>query len=309
MNMRVTTLREHRPPAFGSGCPDPELLACFIDGRTTSAERAAVESHLARCEDCYFAFSETIQVQRASDEVIQGATITRRTRRLRPRIFSALAAAAALVLAVQSFRPGLAPNDRYEARLTSALGRLDEAMGEHRPVQSRLSAGAAYRPVEPPRRAGTAGDEAPLAVREAIVALEREAMAGGSSVEARRAMGLMYLMTGRSRRAVEILAPMAERSQDARVLSDTAAAWLARRDPGDALRARDVAERAVVADPGNAEAWFNLGLAAKAVGRPWRAVEAWTQYLTIDATSGWADEARGQIEWLMRGRRPEVRSR
>lgn len=48
----------HTPDAC---CLDAELLAAYIDGRVTAAERREVEAHLARCGSCQFVFAETFQ--------------------------------------------------------------------------------------------------------------------------------------------------------------------------------------------------------------------------------------------------------
>jgi hypothetical protein len=44
-------------------CPDAELLASYIDGRTTSAERIEVETHLMRCRDCLVVVLETCRLE------------------------------------------------------------------------------------------------------------------------------------------------------------------------------------------------------------------------------------------------------
>jgi predicted anti-sigma-YlaC factor YlaD len=33
-------------------CPDPDLLAVYLDGELTSAERSLVETHLSTCAHC-----------------------------------------------------------------------------------------------------------------------------------------------------------------------------------------------------------------------------------------------------------------
>ena len=65
-------------------------------------------------------------------------------------------------------------------------------------------------------------------------------------------------------------------------------------------------ERAVEIDANAGEAWFNLALAAESLGAPSRAKEAWTKYLTLDSSSGWADEARRHMESLNRQKRSEI---
>lgn len=52
--------------------------------------------------------------------------------------------------------------------------------------------------------------------------------------------------------------------------------------------------------PPRAEAWFNLALAAEALGDTSRAREIWTKYLALDPSSDWAAEARRHLEKLNR---------
>ena len=63
--MALKPLQENGVTRSSGGCLDTELLASYVDGRTTPEQRVEVEAHLARCEDCYFAFSETVQEQKA----------------------------------------------------------------------------------------------------------------------------------------------------------------------------------------------------------------------------------------------------
>jgi tetratricopeptide (TPR) repeat protein len=116
-------------------------------------------------------------------------------------------------------------------------------------------------------------------------------------VQAQRALAVMHLTLGRPERAAEVLAPFAQ-SNDAGLLSDLAAAYLARNSEGDVTRAIELLERAVSTDPNRTEAWFNLGLAAEAASRPTRAIEAWQRALVLDPASGWADEARARLKRL-----------
>jgi Tfp pilus assembly protein PilF len=110
-------------------------------------------------------------------------------------------------------------------------------------------------------------------------------------------VALARLSTGDPRGAVSELEPYAD-SQDARTLNDLAAAYLVRRRTGDARRALDLLERAVVIEPARVEAWFNLGLAAEAQDQTSRAIDAWRQMLKLEPDSGWATEARLHLDKL-----------
>jgi tetratricopeptide (TPR) repeat protein len=289
--MVLTSLPENG--ATRSGCLDAEVLASYIDGRTTPEERVEVEAHLAHCEDCYFAFSETVQEQQAQGMASGRSELQSLSRRWMPRVAAGLAVAAALVVAVQVFRPVATP----EADLKVALNQLDAVAGPYRKFEPRLTVTSTYRPLEPAMRSAAPSGEPPFAVREAALRVEKASTEAGSGVEGRRAVGAMNLTLGRAQSATDVLAPLAQ-SNDAGVLSDVAATYLARRADGDVQRALDLLERAVSIDPNRAEAWFNLGLAAEAAGLRARAAQAWTRALALDSTSGWAGEARKHLEKL-----------
>ena len=102
------------------GCLDAELLASYIDGRTTTAERAVVETHLAQCEDCYFSFSETVKERMEDDDASKNVE----RRGWIPWAAAGLEAAAAVVIAV-SRRPQQLPT---VSRSDNSLEQLGAAM-------------------------------------------------------------------------------------------------------------------------------------------------------------------------------------
>ena len=262
-------------------CPDANLLASFVEGRTSLEERAFVEAHIARCEDCYFVFSETLREQQSSGNTGWRSWI--------PKAAAGLAAAAALILVVSAGYFYRSASD-----LTAALGALDAAGGPYRKFESRLTILPTHYELEPAIRSSAPSREAPLAVREAAAVVE-QAAGSGTSVEERQALAAAYLVQGQRARAVEVLTPLEGSAQQPALLNDIAAAYLSRAADGDAKRAFDLLERAVSLEPGRVEAWFNLGLAAEAIGNAARAREAWTQYLEIDQSSAWAAEARRHL--------------
>jgi tetratricopeptide (TPR) repeat protein len=274
------------------------LLAAYVDGRATLPERAVIEAHVARCEDCYFVFSETVQQQQT-----QGSHASKQVddvRRWRPwwaRVAAGLAAAAMLVVAAEVVIVRRSPVKRADDALRLALNQLDVDAGQYRKFAPRLSLASTHHSLQPVTRSVGPVEEAPLTLRESAQRVERAAAAHGSDVEAQRALAMMHLTLGRADRAVEVLAPFAQ-SNDAGLLSDIAAAYLARNSEGDVSRASELLERAVSADPNRPEAWFNLALAAELAGRPTRAIDAWRRALALDPASGWADEARARLKRL-----------
>jgi CHAT domain-containing protein/tetratricopeptide (TPR) repeat protein len=132
--------------------------------------------------------------------------------------------------------------------------------------------------------------------------------------------GQLALVEGAFESAVALLTNLAEDDPaSAQAWSDLAVAYVSRatgagqvsrgapahctrhddtRDPYDAVRALDAAERAVQLDPGRAPALFNRALARDALHLVDAARDAWLAYLDADPDSPWAEEARRRIEAL-----------
>ena len=271
-------------------CIDAELLARYIDGGATAEERTRVEAHLARCQDCYFVFSETFQAQGIQGDEAAASDVKPTPWRASMvwRTAAGLAAAAVVVITLQRGR-----SDPRQDRLVTALNELQAVAGPSRTFEGRLSGAYPYRPLAAPVRSGSGIGEPALAVREA--ALNVELAAPGNSPEERRALAIMYLTRREPQRAAEVVTPLAQSTSDAALLNDAAVALLATGRQDDATRAKELLEQVVARDPNRAEAWFNLALAAEAGGDVARARAAWTRYLVIDPSSPWAAEAREHL--------------
>jgi tetratricopeptide (TPR) repeat protein len=192
----------------------------------------------------------------------------------------------------------------------NALAELADAVGDHRPVEPRLSGGFRYAPASRTRAAQPASVPQSADVRIAVGRLERRA-SERSSPDVRGALGVAYLVSGDVARAVPALEEAIDRARPpAGSLSDLAAAYLVRasapQHAQDLARALTFAERAVVVDPKNAEAWFNRALSLEALSLNAGARDAWQAYLGVDSASGWADEAREHLQMLTRENRPST---
>jgi len=302
--MTLTPHQEDGARISGPKCPDAEALASYIDGRVSAPERAEIEAHLASCEDCYFVFSETVQEQNSHDDE-EKSEITQWLRRWSPQLAAGLAAAAAIVVAVEVFRPSsrMQPGTTVQV----ALNELDSVAGPYRKFEPRLTLTRAHREMEPTLRSAEPTGDATLTQREAAQRQLREAARkveiaakrSGTGAEGQRALAAMYFALGQAQPAVKVLEPKAE-SNDAGLLNDVAATYLARQADGDVQHALGLLERAVTLDPKCAEAWFNLGLAAGAARQTARAQEAWKRYLVLDPSSEWATEARWHLKNLQK---------
>lgn len=92
------------------------------------------------------------------------------------------------------------------------------------------------------------------------------------------------------------------------VLVDLSAAYLVRAERAqsarDLLEAMETARQALLLEPRNPGARYNLALALDRYGLDGQALEAWEQYLMTDSVSGWAHEARDRVRAL--AARPEA---
>ena len=83
-----------------SACPEPEILAAFLDRRLAADERARVADHLAECEACYEVFADSARFKLEEEASARRATVVPFRARRRWAWAAGLAAAAALVAAV-----------------------------------------------------------------------------------------------------------------------------------------------------------------------------------------------------------------
>lgn len=276
-------------------CPDLETVAAFIDGRLDEPTREAIAAHLASCDACYFLLAEAAHVQPAA--VVPSPPPVQWWRRPAAAwSFATVAAAAALVLAVRT-NPGSTPANE-------PLRQLVVAVGTERLIEPRLTGGFAYGPIRTVRSEPAAVAVVSPEVRIAAAMVDKLTIEQ-TDAAARHARGVAALVVGDVDAAVSAL-ELAARAQpvDARVLSDLAAAYLVRArqgsDPNDLRAALAVLNRAVEADRLLTEARFNRAYALERLGMTTEAREAWTEYLTLDNRSPWADEARLRLAALER---------
>ena len=280
-------------------CPDLETLAAYIDGRLSEGERALVAEHLAGCETCYFVFTESTQLRASGitpapvDALSLGEdTVAIHRRWLTPKIVwssaAGLAAAASVILAVAT---GMLPWSGESTELRA----LVVAVGTDRMIEPRVTGGFAYGPVRAPVRGEPGAATVSPDVRIAAARIEKDASAHRSA-QTLHSLGIAYLVTGNSSRAVVVLDEAAAESSDARIFSDLAAAYIARgagdNNRQDFMAALSAVDRALGADPRLPEAWFNRGEVLERLGLTAQARDAWQQYLKIDSESAWASEAR-----------------
>jgi tetratricopeptide (TPR) repeat protein len=270
-----------------STCPDPADLAAFVDRKLTGDARAAMEAHLADCDDCREVYAEALRLEpRAS--VLP----------FRRRVWAAgggILALAASLLIVAQVRPdwlrfGPTPYEELVA-----------AVGTNRTVEGRLTGGFEYGPLRSPTRS----NERPIVEYNvgAAVANIRELAQRDPSAANLHARGVAELIIGEHAAAISDLeAAVTADPGNAKVHSDLSAAYAARGTGlGDYRSALASADRALSLDGSLQEAHYNRALALERLGELQKAAVEYERILPT-AAEGWSDDVRDRLARL-RGRR------
>jgi hypothetical protein len=272
----------------GGTCPSLETIGAFVDGRLMDRERETIADHLASCETCYFVFSEAARTRVVAQP--KGEVLPFPRRVTWKTAAAGLAAAAVLVLAVNVWYPFGANGDER------ALAALVTAVGTARTFEPRLIGGFAHAPVRGVVRGPNDTVNLSPDVRIAIAEIEKEYAAKPVAAAA-------ALVAGDTNRAIDILEGNSQlRPNDPQILSDLAAAYLARAfrtdSADDTSRGLAAADRALEIDRLMPEALFNRALALQMSNVTDEARIAWQAYLAVDDRSGWAEEARARLRIL-----------
>ena len=141
---------------------------------------------------------------------------------------------------------------------------------------AHLSLGEAEPAYQYAKEAGPMGGflQAQAAFRLGRLSEAEGLLKGRSEAKARALLGQVYLARGRPERAVEVLQPAYQAEPDPEVGANLAAAFLALGRPSEAeLLLREVLARSDRLAP----AWYNLGIALRALGREEEARRAFEQ--------------------------------
>jgi CHAT domain-containing protein/tetratricopeptide (TPR) repeat protein len=283
-----------------NGCPEPEVLAAYIDRGLSLSERARVDVHLASCPQCIALVAgvartvEELSALRPDVAVEAEATpfVTRRS------LAGGLAAAAA-VIAVLATPALVRPWLERDSGLVSLVG----SVGEQRSVLGRLTGGFPHAPLGESSAGGQDGRAAGTDRVQLTAGRIRESFGERDTPSQLHARGVSQLLAGRYDDAAQsLLAASREQPANARYLSDVAAVQIERARlglrPDDLPRGLAAADRARRLDPSLKEAWFNRALALTSLSLTAEAKGAWTEYLKRDNASPWAVEARARLDEL-----------
>jgi len=268
-------------------CPADETLALFAAGDLDSDTRAEVLDHIERCRDCLSA------VLSATAHLQEEAALSRPS--AQPRWWMGVAAAAVLAVVI-------VPLARNHPPSIGSLVSL--APSSERVLEPRLSGGFAWAPYHGPARSSDpAPDVSRLKLGGAAGAVIERAQSDPGA-DAQHAAGVAMVLVDKPQEAVARLEAVARTSNDAMTWSDLAAAQyqaaVQLRQPALLPRALASADRALRENARLPEALFNRALILERMDRTSDARAAWQQYLTADATSHWAQEARERLASLPR---------
>lgn len=267
-------------------CPSPAALAAFVQGNVDPPQHAAIRDHVAECDSCYEVVSETLVLldEQATAAHSPAAPATRTWRPV-------AAVAAGLLLAIVATW-GLWPRPSGAERLL--------ALADERVTLARVS-GLPYREYNPTRGGKTQADLELLAE----AARAREHAEKRVDDEALHALGLAYLLLEEPAEAIAPLERGLELDRGSWRLSNELAVALIesglREDAVSRIaRAVDLLTRALEVHPDRAEMLFNKALALELMGMTGAAIETWEDYLRVDPSSRWSEEAGQRLEALHR---------
>ncbi len=278
------------------GCPNPQMLSAYLDGKLDPTERLRIEDHISRCEDCYFVVRETALVgEEAGEHEAKRPKTPSFVRYLMPIAATLVVAAGALALWRQ-----VNPANPY----AEAVRPLVDAVGDRRLVEPRLVGGFRFGPLISAKRGPSARDLDDWQVLASSAEIKKNAEQAPTA-DNQRALAAAQLLLGETERAVTMLEQLArDQPKVAAVHSDLAAAYSVRalRDDraDDWPRALEAAEVALELEPGLQEALFNRAFALDAMSLWNEALQGWRDYVAANAgpRDGWTDLARGRIEEL-----------
>lgn len=270
------------------GCPDPEILGMFNEGLLTGSGLEALQRHLAGCDACVEVVGIAAAMSRSGIATPAAPPVSR----LSPFWF---AAAAAAVIAIAGAGFWLVRRDST----TRGVGPLIAAAPvNYRVVEPRLAGfpWAAYKMTR-----GENNDPGYLKLTGAAGEVLERAQ-HDASPDAARAAGVANVLLRKPAKGIEALEKAAAESDDPATWSDLAAARYAAaiQTPRAAELPSGLAaaDKAIALAPRMAEAHFNRALILTRMGLRDDAANAWREYLAIDGSSPWAQEAREHLATL-----------
>jgi hypothetical protein len=294
-------------PMEHSAFPSDETLAAFIDGQLDEETRKQVVAHVADCEDCY----GTVMAAGAwgTNEGRQVLSVTPRSFVAQRRRYRIGLAAAAVIAGLLLYDPLSARYRQHRdiAALRSAANELPE-----RNTDGRLSLDLEHKPVKRYRGPTThATDE--YKVKSAIALLNQDTRKAATPAS-QHSLAVAFLVEGNYQSAIPLLVNVLTREtgvtnvldairkcDDAPLLADIAAAYAERPASEEGEGKEDVAleaaSRAWQLNRNSAQVAWNRAIVLER-REPSAAAAAWNDYLAVDTSSSWRQEARARLRRL-----------
>jgi CHAT domain-containing protein len=309
--MRDSTLRQLIGEAFvymdqGSRHPALDELGAIARGELTGSSSEEVERHVAECDWCERQLEELSQFfadcARATDHPAEdlGVESLALLRRIRGHRYLTAAyrwggIAAAVVLTSGLIWTAIRISTPSSAEL------LAQAYHKQRTFDLRM-AGAKYSEVRRERGADSVFSF-PEPLLKAQAQLAREIKERPEDVDILRLKGQAEMMVGQAGAAVQTLEKARGlQPENPGVLAGLGAAYALRGDlekqPGDYLKALDFLGHSLRLEPNTPETVFNLALVLERALLKDQAAEKWDEYLRLDDSSGWSQEARKRLAGL-----------
>lgn len=289
---------------------EDELFEQYLDGHLSESQRHAFETHFLATEDRRHQFRlvrslRAVGRQRADTPPLSSAVPNKRfsIRSLfaNPLIGYGFAVVLIAIIGLGFWRIAI-----YRSNVELGLAQLREAYAGERPTDARIT-DLDYSPFRTTR--GARNDKE-TAARDRAERLLTLAAGEADDAASQAALGKFYLTQRKFEQANELFARASKAApNDARIHADWGASLLelakvsvSAGDRAKALEDLDASlshlETAVKLMPSLLEARFNRALCLQQMMLNEQAKAAWLEYLSIDNTSPWADEARQHLEKL-----------
>jgi len=317
-----------------SSHPDRHMVVAYVAGTCSSKEKEVIEHHCLDCLTCRAQLATLLRLsvtlgeedeqrdwapllplgQQASAQAREIIKQERRQDLSFPSWWSGSRKK------LQGLRPTLKPVLIIGALLASIsviyfawwfqssderlLARVRDLYNNTRTIQARVTGGLAHQNYVVARGPGdhTGVDESQ---RVTLLAELNQKAQTSPTAATRHILGRFFMLQGELDPAEQqLLLALKERPRDARLHADLGALYYERsRKKGHEDRellekAAEYSSNAVENDPKLPEAWFNRALCYEQMNLFLQAESDWKQYLTLDSSSAWAEEAREHLNKL-----------
>ncbi|MBS1794640.1 MAG: CHAT domain-containing protein [Acidobacteria bacterium] len=280
---------------------EENLIQDYVDGNLDSSARESFEQRFLNSEEN----RERVRFARALRRYVDE---NNEPPQKKPGFFSALTAfftaplpIAATVLLIAGAAGFFVWKSYQKSPDDEILASLNKAFKTNRPTEARI-AGFDYAPKTEGTRGGKKEENFDLLLAKTRAA---GAVLKDESAENLYQLGRVFLAENDYDKAIEQFEKALRKNNAiARIHNDLAVALMEKgkqRDEGNLelfARANEEIDKAIQLDKNLAEAYFNRGLAVELLKLPNQAKEAWENYLKLDSTSKWADEARRHLQNL-----------